>query len=137
MRRSVFPFFAPTLAACSFFTSLDGLQDGASDGGENGDATAGDGQVLGDGGIATDGRSSDGASSDESGASSLFENGSFEDGAGGCGIGWTAQYGCTIQRSPIARTGSSSCEVCTSNDGNDSFAISPTTPVSVAPGSYY
>ena len=129
------------LGGCSIFTSLDGLQDGSSDGGESGDATAGDAQVLADGRVlgdgATDGAISDGSTSDESGTSSLFVNGSFEEGAGGCGIGWAPNYGCTIQRSSIAHSGSYSCEVCTTNNGNDSFAISPIAPANVAPGSYY
>jgi hypothetical protein len=126
------------IMACSLFTSLDGLQDGASDGGEGSDATGGDGQILGDGGAVADSRSSDGPSGDESGPAGLFQNGSFEDGPGGCGVGWTAYYNCTIQRSPIARTGSSSCEVCSLNlVGADSFALAPVTDAPVAPGSYY
>ncbi len=126
------------LFACSLFTSLDGLQDGASDGGPSSDATGGDAQILGDGGAVVDSRSSDGPSGDESGPTSLFENGSFEEGAGGCGAGWQAYYNCSIQRSSIARTGSSSCEVCSLNlVGADSFALIPVTDAPVAPGSYY
>ena len=125
------------ITACSLFTSLDGLQDSASDGGEASDATGLDGQILGDGAVA-DGPISDGSSGDQSGPGGLFLNGSFEDGAGGCGLGWAAYYNCTIERSPIARTGSSSCEVCSLNlDGADSFALSAVTDAPIAPGSYY
>jgi hypothetical protein len=123
------------ITACSLFTSLDGLQDGVSEGG---DATAGDGQILGDGGAVADSQSSDGPSGDESGSSGIFENGGFEEGAGGCGVGWTALYNCTIERSPIARTGSSSCEICSLNmNGADSFALQSVTNPPIAPGSYY
>ena len=127
------------LAACSFFTSLDGLQGGGSDGGESADATGSDGQILGDGGIVTtDGQIRDGATGGDSGPGGLFENGGFEEGAGGCGVGWKALYNCTIQRSSIARTGSSSCEVCSLNGvGEGSFALAPVTDAPIAPGSYY
>ena len=142
MRRSILPFLVLTLSACSLFTSLDGLQDGTSDGGAGGDGAAGDGQGGGDGARSGDGAGSDGAATDgaadDSGAGGLFVNGSFEEGAGGCGVGWTALYNCTLQRSSIARTGSSSCEVCSLNGvGEGSFALAPVTDAPVTPGSYY
>jgi hypothetical protein len=74
----------------------------------------------------------DAASSDA--PANLVANPSFEDGVGGCGSGWTVDYGTGNRSSALAHTGGSSCLVCTTQGG---FYLHRIERVPVAEGQYY
>jgi hypothetical protein len=127
------------MMACSLFTSLDGLNDGSANDGGSSDGPnggGGDGSPIGDGATKQDGSQT----GSDSGAPNLVVNGSFENGTGGCGTGWGGglSYGATFQRSDLAHTGSSSCEICPiDTSGTGSFALAPNTAFEAIAGSYY
>lgn len=126
------------MMACSLFTSLDGLSDGlASDGGTSDAISGSDGSTPSSDGAPNQDGSQTGS---DGGSPNLVTNGSFENGTGGCGTGWGGglSYGANFTRSDLARTGSSSCEVCPiDSTGMGSFALAPNDAFSAAAGSYY
>ena len=70
---------------------------------------------------------------DDSGAPSELVNGGFEQSGGGCGPGWSPSSGATMNRSSIAHSGSSSCELCSNGTSSASLSATPTPAFPLAP----
>jgi hypothetical protein len=115
-------------------TSISGLSNGGGDGGAGDAAGTADAptDALADGGSSTD---APGDAPGESGTSNLVPNPSFEEPGGGCGSGWTS-YGAIVQRSSVARSGSSSCELCANPSDTAAMQLTTTGSFPVKAGSY-
>ena len=125
LRRTFLLVAVMPLVACSLITSLDGLTGESIDGG---DASA-DGSGGRDGG-------GDSSTGGDGGPVNLVMNPGFESGMSGCGSGWSGGYGANDTLSPLARSGKATCMLCAATTGATSFALQPTNPLTLRPGSY-